>query len=593
MEMTLEQRRALAMAQARLRAQATSSAPEEPMDPTAGMSKTQRVLANLGAGMADLGTGVKSLYTDMFGSEAEKRSMEQEIAEKRELDRRLAASITGGSALQMAGGVIPTLAIPAAPLAVNAGRLATLGASAGTGAAYGAIVPRGEGESRGTNMAIGGTVGAVLPLALSLGKSAVNQFRGTPKAAQEAAEAVTSGAPRGERQAVLKQTVEYLQRRAQQAPQNEIPLSVAARLGNPELARLEAGSRTRSGANWYDFDQNQARAVAQAFDDATAEAGELATRRASRQSNIETNKAAAFGAADAARFADELGSFRDNLQVAMRSPDSSNPAVLNMLRTIESEIERLGPDFGPQHLATIRHNLSGKGNSLSPNALQSAPRDSVATISVLQEVDDILNKVTNNRWQNVVSGYAKDTRPVDAAKAAGRVREAYYDTATGRVRGVAADPDGDIPKITEAGLGRALDAARGADKSTLLSDPARLRLETVLDALRRQNIVQGVKRSATAGGGSNTASDTIAAGAAQAAGDAALTAVGGPAAPVGRSIVNSIRGAVNARKDAALAKALQDENQLRRLLEYQMQREPGLNFDQSETLRVLRALRGQ
>ncbi|NCA25103.1 MAG: hypothetical protein EBS91_11025, partial [Betaproteobacteria bacterium] len=368
-----------------------------------------------------------------------------------------------------------------------------------------------------------------------------------------------------------------------------IPLSTAAQLRDAELARLEAGSRARNGANWYDFDQNQARAVSGAFDQATTEAGDLAARRATREANIQANKAAAFGAADQAAFAGQLDNFRNNLQLAMQSAEASNPAVLNMLRSIENEIERLGPMFGPEHLATIRHNLSGKGNTLSPNAYLSAPRDSIATRGVLQEVDNILNGVTGNKWQNVVSGYAADSAPVAAAKAAGRVREAYYDP-TGRVRGVSADPLGDVPKITEAGLGRAMDAARGPDKATLLSDPARAQLEAILEALRAQNIVQGVKRSATAGGGSNTASDQMAARAAGKVGDVVAGMAGGPAGAVTRGTLNAALDWANTHRDRALAEALQDPQRLIQILEGRIRAGQPLSTAEEGVLQILRGV---
>lgn len=568
-------------------------APEPVFDPAAGMSTSDKILANIGAGMADLGTGVKSLYTDMFGSEDEKRAMQEEVARKREIDKRLAATVPGGSALQVAGGVVPTLAIPGIPVAAGAGRLATAAAGAGTGAAYGAIVPRGEGESRTNSILLGGALGGALPLSMSALSAMTTPFRGQSRAAQEVTDAIVpQGATSPQRRQVLEQTMRQMQQPAQASAGGSIPLSVSARLGNPELARLEAGSRARNGANWYDFDQNQARAVAREFDAATAEVGELAARRAARDANIKANKATAFGAADASRFGGELGSFRANLEVAKQSPDASNPAVLQMLQTIEREMERLGPAFGPQHLATIRHNLSGKGNSLSPNAYASAPRDSVATKSVISEIDRILNDVTGNRWQNVVTGYARDTVPVDAAKAAGRVRQKYLDE-TGRVQQGArsADPLGDVPLITEVGLGRAMNAGRNPAGDNLLSATSQQRLEAVLDALRRQNIVQGVKRSATAGGGSNTASDQFAAGTARAMGDVALDAVGGPAATVGRSLLSGIRGAVDARKDRALSQALQDEQAFVRMLENQAAKE-GSVLDRSEVARLLRYLRG-
>jgi hypothetical protein len=587
----LEQLRRLAELERKARGPVTV-APEPVFDPTAGMSTGDKILANIGAGMADLGTGVRGLYTDMFGSEDQKRAMEQEVARKREMDKRLSGSVTGGGLLQAAGGILPTLAIPGIPVAAGAGRLATAAAGAATGAGYGAIVPRGEGETRTNNMILGGAIGGALPLSMSALNAATMPFRGQSRAVQEVTEAIVpQGATSPQRRAVLQQTLQAIQQRPPQAPGGNIPLSVSARLGNPELARLEAGSRARSGANWYDFDQNQARAVADEVMAATRGANDLAARRALRSNNRGVMYNQAMGSINEPAFVRDLTSFRANLDQAARSAEASNPAVRNMVQQLADEIDRLGPDFTPEHLATIRANLASKAPLVPTNAYQAAPRESPATMSVLREVDNILNSATGGRWQDVVGGYARDSNQVRASQAAGKVREAFIDPATGRVRGVSADAAGDVPKVTEAGLGRALDAARGPRKELVLDPTANARLESVLDALRRQNIVQGVKRSATAGGGSNTASDQFAAGTARAMGDVALDVVGGPAATVGRGLLSGIRSSVDARKDRALAQALQDEQAFIQMLENQAARE-GSVLDRSEVARLLRYLRG-
>jgi len=561
------------------------------MDAAAGMSTSDKVLANIGAGMADLGTGVKSLYTDMFGSEDEKRAMQEEVARKREIDKRLAGTVRGGSALQVAGGILPTLAIPGIPVATGAGRLATAAAGAGTGAAYGAIVPRGEGESRMNSILIGGGVGGALPLSMSALNAMTTPFRGQSRAAQEVTDAMTpQGASNAQRRQVLEQTMQQMRQQAQ-APASSIPLTVAARLGNPELARLEAGSRARSGANFYDFDQNQARAVADEVMAATRGAADVAARRDMRANNRSMLYNQAMSTINEPAFARDLTSFRTNLDQAVRSAEASNPAVRNMLQQLGDEIDRLGPDFTPDHLATIRANLAKKAPLVPRNAYEAAPRESPATMSVLREVDRILNNASGGRWQDVVGTYARDSNLVRSAQASGKVREAFIDPATGRVRGVSADPAGDVPKITEAALGRALDAARGPRKELVLDPAANARLETVLDALRRQNIVQGVKRSATAGGGSNTASDQFAAGTARAMSDVALDAIGGPAATVGRGLFTGLRNTLDARKDRALAEALQNEQAFIQMLQTQAARE-GSTLDRSEVARLLRYMTG-
>lgn len=585
----------------------------------------ERAAIQLGAGADTFMTGLKQLFqsdkpeklSDLVSNDTPLKRSQREVGQMRLLKKALADASdtntlpdwvpTAGAALQTTGEAMPLMAVPvggyvrgatmlprafglmrgaAAPARLGTGTLAADAAMGG--AVSGALNPTVEGESRGMNAAAGAAAGAALPLVTGGARGVYNMVApggGRSRAGAQIANQLTQGAP--DPNAVLQQTIARL--RAQGGQQGAIPLSTAAQLRDAELARLEAGSRARNGANWYDFDQNQARAVSGAFDQATAEAGDLAARRATRETNIQANKAAAFGAADQAAFGNELGNFRNNLQLAMQSAEASNPAVLNMLRSIDNEIERLGPMFGPENLATIRHNLSGKGNTLSPNAYLSAPRDSIATRSVLQEVDNILNGVTGNKWQNVVSGYAADSAPVAAAKAAGRVREAYYDP-TGRVRGVSADPLGDVPKITEAGLGRAMDAARGPDKATLLSDPARAQLEAILEALRAQNIVQGVKRSATAGGGSNTASDQMAARAAGKVGDVVAGMAGGPAGAVTRGTLSAALDWANTHRDRALAEALQDPQRLIQILEGRIRAGQPLSTAEEGVLQILRGV---
>ena len=572
----------------------------------------ERAAIQLGAGVDTFMTGARQL----LAGKDEQKAMEPEVRRMRVLKKALADATdtktlpdwmpTAGSALQATGEAMPLMAMPvggyvrgvtalpralgvmragAGPARLGTGTLAADAAMAG--AVSGALNPTIDDESRATNALFGAAAGGASPVVMAGGRQVYNMVApggGRSRAGAQIAGELTQGA--ADSDAVLQQTIARLRA----AQQGQIPLSTAAQLRDPQLARLEAGSRARNGANWYDFDQNQARAVSGAFDQATAEAGDLAARRATRQTNIDANKAAAFSAANRAQFGTELDAFRGNLQLAMQSAEASNPAVLNMLRSIENEIERLGPMFGPEHLATIRHNLSGKGNALSPNAYLSAPRDSVATRSVLQEVDNILNNVTGNRWQNVVSGYAADTRPVDAAKAAGRVRERYYDPTTGRVMGVSADPLGDVPKITEAGLGRAMDAARGPDKRTLLSDPARTQLESILEALRAQNIVQGVKRSATAGGGSNTASDQMAARAASRAGDVISGMAGGTAGAVASNLITRALDFANTQRDRALAEALQDPQRLIQILEGRLRAGQPLSATEAGVLQILRGV---
>lgn len=537
-----------------------------------GMPWHQKALANVGAGLADVGLGVKQLWTDMTGTDEESAKVRQQVAEKRELDRALADNsfdMPGGEylakGLQVAGSAAPTMVIPAGG-AMTAGRMLPWAARAfGTGMAQGAINPLAEGESRGLNMAVGGGLNVATPIAvggLNSVRRMVTRGGAAERAGEEIAQNVTEGATRADRQAMLEQTLARLQGR-QTGPQGPIPLSTAAQLSDAQLARLEAGSRARNGANWFDFDQTQARAVAEELNAATRGADDLAARRALRSSNRETLVNQAMTNINEPAFARDLTSFRASLDAATRSAEASNPAVRNMLTQLSDEIDRLGPDFRPEHLATIRANLASKAPMVPTNAYQAAPRESPATMSVLGEVDRILNNATGGRWDPVLKAYKRDSDIVRSSQAAGKVREAFVDPATGRVRGVAADPMGDVPKITEAGLGRALDAARGPRKELVLDPTTNARLEAVLGALRAQGIVQNVKRSATAGGGSNTASDMMAAQTAR------QVANGLPGA---RGLVDRAINYSGDIKDEALARALQNPDEMIRLIQQQIQR---------------------
>lgn len=538
----------------------------------ADMSQGERLFKSMGAGFADIPLAIQQI----FNRDPERaKQLQRQVADKREVDKDLAAKTnmgilpdqvmgvnvpTLGDAAQTYGKTAPAMLVPPTRLAGLPGFLANVGVGAGLAA----LDPVAEGESRVGNMAVSGVMSGVLPLTMSAVRGGYNMVTGKGAQQRAASDVAKAVSPDGDERVVLQQTIDRLK----QAQPNKmgIPLSTAAQLGDAELARLEAGSRARNGANWYDFDQNQARSVSDALRQATAQADEVGTRRALRSSNRATNFDQAMSTINEPAFIRDIQGFRQNLEGAMRTAESSNPAVLNMLNTLRNEIDRLGPDLRPEHLATIRANLASKAPLVPQNAFQAAPRESPATMSVLREVDNILNNATGNRWQKVVSDYARDSDSVRAAQAAGKVREAFWDS-TGNIRKKAADAAGDVPIITEFGLRQAINSTNGPQKNILLSSQANDRLNAIVDALRAQGIVQGVKRSATAGGGSNTASDLMASKAAGMAADAIIPGGGPMTTTVANKAIETLRGFANARKDKALAEALQNPQQMIDLLE--------------------------
>ena len=550
-----------------------------------------RLFRSLGAGFADIPLAVRQI----FNTNPEKaKQLEQEAADKRELDKYLSKKTdmgvlpdkvlgvdtpTLGSTAQFYGKTAPTMVLPAARLTGLRG----LASNVGMGAGMSALDPTAEGESRRWNMMMGAGASSVLPMATSAAKGIYNSVTrggGQNRAGDELAKVLTEGG--ANEQAVLRQTIDRLK----QAQQGDIPLSTAAQLRDPTMARLEQGSRSRNGANWYDFDQNQARAVSDQFNLATQEAADLAARRGTRSGNWTKNWAEAQAGADAAKFAQDLPTFRKNLDVAMMSPDASNPATRAMLQAIASDIDRVtaaGLPYTPAHLQQIRANLSAKWHPQNSNAFTQADRSSPSRLSVMQEVDSILNNTTGGKWQGVVDNYAADSRVVDAAKAAGRARETFYDP-TGRVRKVSADAAGDVPKITESALGSAMDRGKGQ-----FSTEAETRLNTILAALRAQNIVQGVKRSATAGGGSDTVSNMYAAKAAGKAADA-LGMSGSLTAAATSGVLGKLSELATATKDRALAEALQNPQQMVQVLERKLRAGAPLNTQEQYLLSLLRGV---
>jgi hypothetical protein len=250
--------------------------------------------------------------------------------------------------------------------------------------------------------------------------------------------------------------------------------------------------------------------------------------------------------------------FADDIEIALQSSESVNPSVRGFLEAIKGEIARFGNNFSPAHLQQIRANLSGRYNPMNQNAYANAPRESKAVQSVLREVDDILNESTGGVWAKVPAAYKADSVALHEAKAASKVRGAFVDQDTGRTLGKSLDVNGDIPKITEVGLGRAMNAARmPGTKDLALSGRANNELENILLALRNQDIVQGVKRSATAGGGSDTASN--------------LTALmpSGTGKNLLRDALMFTRDFANRKESAAIAELLTNPQELRRLLSRQ------------------------
>lgn len=138
-----------------------------PVDPTAGMSGMEKFLAGAGQATASTGSGIRQLWNLATGDEEELGRLMEEENERRRLDAPLLR--TGAGRAGQITGHIAQAAIPVGAGAKAATTLGKLGVNAATGAGLAALAPTVKGESRGKNVLVGGTVGAVLPAAGKIG----------------------------------------------------------------------------------------------------------------------------------------------------------------------------------------------------------------------------------------------------------------------------------------------------------------------------------------------------------------------------------------------------------------------------------------
>lgn len=429
------------------------------------------------------------------------------------------------------------------PQALNLGTRVAGGAING-GVSAGMIDP----AEAGTGAVIGGAIPVVTRTAGAVGQAVGSAV--SPKLARNTAVNKLAAALGDDAQQAVADIQTYYPKGAE-----NIPVSAAAITKNPGLAQLEQGSRLRSAPQWYDFDVKQGKAAYGNLLDATKEADNLGQLAKARGENWNEAWQKASESQKPRVWQTRMNGFFDNVDRAMQAPQSSNPEVRNVLEAIKSEMDRLGPNFNIGNLQQLRANLNGKVNPMSPDAFKSAPRDNASIITIKQEMDDILNGVTGGKWQKVIDGYAKDSENLHAAKAAQKVRNAYVDAETGRI--VSPVIGVDTPRVTAANLNSAMNAARLPDKSLALSGAANQRLQATQDALRAQGMVQELKRTSTAGGGSDTVPNALAAGAAQAAGAPNMLL----------QLLAGVRKIGAGKTDNALAQLLSNPDELARALE--------------------------
>lgn len=149
----------------RLRSSSTVSEPEKQLDPTEGMSGTDKFFAGAGKAFYDIGRGAGTLVTDIAPSAAKYGFATR--ADVDEAKKRDAALMNTGAGI--AGNITGNIAAYA-PLALIPGA-ATVGGGAAIGAATGLTQSVGTDDSRLKNVAIGGVAGGAVPAAIRTAKA--------------------------------------------------------------------------------------------------------------------------------------------------------------------------------------------------------------------------------------------------------------------------------------------------------------------------------------------------------------------------------------------------------------------------------------
>jgi hypothetical protein len=466
------------------------SAPSTPVASTAEEYTIEGggILANIGAGMNSAYQGAKQLVG--MGE------TDEQIKERRRLDQKLAEGQTGGWLAQM-GGELAATAIPVAGaaggvaklltslpkvgaaiggLGAVGGRVAnlgTVGRGAVEGAVSGALSPVTEDESRGFNTALGGTVGAVLPAALTAGvatKNMVNKGNASNRAARIF-----------ERQ-LGNENIHDIGFQLAGKPQTTLPLSTAALTQNPALASLERGARNR---NVGDMGYNQSKEVAEkswyAVKRATSQADELPQRIDDREAVMQAAKEHLDQFNNPADLAAASQLVSDTTDSIRRSAiGRQNPEVTNLVSQTEQML--MHPDRTAGDYASQYWRLSNIIDS--PNT---APETATAVRKLRDAVAQAADEASGNTYQfsDMLTRYKVDQQAVEAAEAAKGVREAFVDPT-----GIPRTPTtyGDTPNITSSALRKAMTAKGVNQYGDVLEQPTRQGLKELESELARHEM---------------------------------------------------------------------------------------------------------
>jgi len=553
-------RRAMQTPEMQAKVEAQRAQDRETYAPTVGMSPYEKTMANIGAGMSNVVEGAKQIIGRGGSDEdiQEKRAIDKRLAEKTDLGIGPDWAPTAGSALQFAGEVAPTLAIPAGAATGVAGRLlpralqkilaSPTGAGMLAGGASGALMPVTSEESRTFNTGLGAATGGVLPMAVKAARMGYGLATAPRRAAQQLSEGLGGEAATIPGQVAAREA----ERAPRSAASRAIPESLAEATGSIGAADLEAQSaRGVANPDWANFKRAQNVARHEAVQAATNEADMLAARKESRDLTADPLREGAMQAAGAVPTRQVMAPTLQAVQAISNSADMANPSVQTVVKLVTDAMDKRAPGGGrPESLYVVRKLLAAKlhGPAQINDPLSAAVKGAdVQTAKLIDAIDQSLNQASGGQWQRYLESYKTASRPVDASKAAQLARDVFEREGIPELGGV--------PEVTATRLGQARRASEGSGRFPLaLSQRARSGLEDVSEHLAQANEVQKARKLAgTAGGGSQTSFDVL--------GDLAhraLPVLGGWPVRAARGALDLVAGGAKEQTQRELAAMLQN-----------------------------------
>lgn len=503
--------------------------------------------------------------------------------------REIAAQTVSGAGpiaqgAQIAGEVVPSLAVPAGFLGQGLARVAPQGltrALAGSraanvanigasSAALSAATTPGGASERGWAAGLGGAAGTALPMAVA-GAQGIRRMvapvGGQIGEAERIARALGS-----------ERVDELVGALSQHGPtrltMGGVAQPTAAQLTrDPLLQSLETGSRVKVPELFAQADELAAQGRVGQLQRIARGPEQLAAAETARMTATTPLREAALAAPGQGFEIPVARTAVDLLQGEARS----NPAVATMANYVLRELEQ---GVTPAQLYTIRKTLTSgipRGTELGSAISQAREQ----RIQLVRSIDDALDAASGGRWGEYMQTYQRLSQPVTSMRAGQAIEREFATTAKRTAEG--------DPILSAAKLRRSLEKHGqkqfGAQTLSRLTPEERATVNAIADSIEAETaarMAQGTVGSATAG---NLAAAQRAEGIAQQLGRAGVEAV----VPGSGMAMSAIGGLQKTRRQRILAELLQDPVRLAAMLQ-EAQRARAITQGVGATSRVAREL---